>query len=84
MKLPLNQQEREMFRRLSQSNDGQILAGFLERLALKAVDIRNIPDANLLEEKRGREVAVRFIEENVTGRLKTLGKDVEPDEDEFL
>lgn len=73
-----------MFQRLSETNDGKILVGFLEKLILEAVDIRNIT-GNVETEKRGREVAVKLLEENIVTRLKIMNGTIEaPDEDDYL
>lgn len=81
MRVSLNQQEQGMFHRLSETNDGKLLVGFLEKLIREAVDIRNIKgDAEA--EKKGREVAVKLIEENIVNRIKILSGTIEaPDED---
>lgn len=73
-----------MFQRLSETNDGKILIGFLEKLILQAVDIRNIT-GNAETEKKGREVAVKLIEDNIVNRLKIMNGTLEaPDEDDYL
>lgn len=80
MRIQLTQEEKGMFNRLSQSNDGRILTEFIERLIREAVDIRNIT-GNVEAEKKGREVAVQLLEENFVNRIKILSGQVEaPDE----
>lgn len=69
MKLQLNKQEQALFRHLQQSNDGKTLKGLIERLIREAVDIRNIT-GDVEAEKKGREVAVKLLEENFVERLK--------------
>lgn len=75
-----NQQEQEMLLQLSQSHNGKVLLGFLDKIIADAVDIRNIPNENIEAQKLGRQVAVKFIEENISNRLKVLSGKLEPPE----
>lgn len=84
MRVQLNQQEQGLFRRLSESNDGKLLIGFLDKLIREAVDIRNIT-GNAEAEKKGREVAVKLIEENIVNRLKVMSGMIETtNDDDFV
>jgi len=57
--------------------------GFMEKLVREAVDIRNIGDQNIESEKKGREVAVKILEENFVNRIKLLSGELEAPDENF-
>lgn len=69
--LKLNQQETKLFSNLSSSSEGQVLVSFIEKLEKELVDIRNIPDNDLIVEKKARELAIKILNKEVKDRIRT-------------
>lgn len=82
--LKFNQQEHDVFVRMSNSSDGKILRNYLKKLVNELVDIRNIPDQNADIEKKARTLAVNIIQTALMDRLTNINANLDqPNEDEY-
>lgn len=82
--LKFNQQEHDVFVRLSNGSDGKILRGYLKKLVNELVDIRNVPDQNADIEKKARTLAVNIIQTALLDRLTNVNANLaQPNEDEY-
>lgn len=61
--------QKQLFRNLSQSSDGDALIEYVKELQAELVDIRNIPDNNLDIEKKARELAVKILQEKLIDKI---------------
>ena len=82
--LKFNQQEHDVFVRMSNSSDGKTLRNYLKKLINELVDIRNIPDQNADIEKKARTLAVNIIQTALVDRLTNVNANLaQPNEDEY-
>lgn len=82
--LKFNQQEHDLFVRMSNGADGKVLRNYLKKLVNELVDIRNIPDQNADIEKKARTLAVNIIQTALVDRLTNVNANLaQPNEDEY-
>lgn len=72
--MQINNQQQDVFTRISKTPDGKELINFLRNLIASTGDVRKIVDISV-ESVKGRQLACSIIEDEILSRFTTTSKD---------